>query len=185
MEYPKTALEEELRGAEKLPVGWPWRLLVFMIIIFGTVIAIYSGMILGYKPYLNSRIKNLDTKINGLSQSINEDQQKNLADFYSQLVNIQSLLNSHPVASKILDFFEKNTHQQIYYLNTNVSLLDKNIKIEGVALNYDILVQQLEVFRQAPEIEKVFLDDSRIAQDKSVNFSIRLIFKPALILSKQ
>lgn len=177
----KTALEQELRGGEKLPVGWPWRLLVFMIVIFGITIAIYFGMILGYQPYLNSQIRILDAKIATLGQSIDAEQQKNLSDFYSQLANIQNLLASHPASSKILDFLEKNTHQQTYYLVTTVSLADRSIKLEGVSPDYGIFVQQLEVFRQAPEIQNIFLDDSRIADDKSVHFTVRLIFKPDLV----
>ena len=164
-----------------MPVGWPWRLLVFVVIIFGVTVATYLGMTLGYKPYLNSQIKTLDAKITNLSQAVGEEQQKNLVGLYSQLVNIQSLLNSHPVASKIFDFLEKNTHQQIYYTALNLSLTEKSVKLEGIAVNYGILAQQLELFRKTPEIEKVFLDDSRLTEEGSIRFSIRLIFKPELI----
>jgi hypothetical protein len=178
-QYTKTALEEQLKTREKMPVGWPWRLLLFMALILGTTIAVYSGMALGYKPYLNSRIKNLDAKIVSLTQSIDEEQQRNLTNFYSGLVNIQSLLASHPAASKFLDFLEKNTHQQVHFLSLNLSLLEKNIKLEGLAVDYNILTQQLELFRQAPETERVFLDDSRSAEE-GVRFSIRVVFKPEL-----
>jgi len=180
-QYTNSALEQELRKPEKLPVGWPWRLLVFVVIIFGVTVATYLGMTLGYKPYLNSQVKTLDAKITSLTQTVDEGQQKSLVGLYSQLVNIQNLLNSHPTASKIFDFLEKNTHQQIGYLNLNLSLTDKNIKLEGNAFNYSVLAQQLELFRKAPEIEKVFLDDSRLMDEGNIRFSIRLIFKPELI----
>jgi len=180
-QYTNSALEQELRKPERLPVGWPWRLLVFVVIIFGVTVATYLGMILRYKPYLNSQVKNLDAKITSLSQAVDEEQQKNLVGLYSQLVNIQGLLNSHPAASKIFDFLEKNTHQQIHYLTLNLSLTDKNIKLEGIASDYGVLAQQLELFRKFPEIEKVFLDYSRITEEGSIRFSIRLIFKPELL----
>ena len=77
-QYTNSALEQELRKPERLPVGWPWRLLVFVVIIFGVTVATYLGMILGYKPYLNSQVKNLDAKITSLSQAVDEEQQKNL-----------------------------------------------------------------------------------------------------------
>lgn len=179
-QYTNSVLEQGLKRPERLPVGWPWRLLVFTVVIFGTTVATYLGMMLGYKPYLNSRIEDLDATIADLNQAIDEEQQKNLVNLYSQFINIQDLLNSHPLASKIFDFLEKNTHQQIQYLTLNLSVTDRHLKLEGTVPTYPILAQQLELFRQAPEIEKVFLDDSRILE-KNLRFSIRLIFKPELI----
>ena len=184
-QYTRTALEEQLGRSERLPVGWPWRLLIFTFIIFGLTVVTYLGMSFGYKPYLNSRIKNLDAEIANLSQSVDEQQQKNLASFYSSLVNIQNLLASHPVASKFFDFLEKNTHQKIYYLSLNLSLLEKNIRLDGVAPDYDAIAQQLELFRKAPEIERIFLDDSRALDTGGIRFSIRFVFKPALMSQNQ
>ncbi len=181
MAYTKTALEEELKRAEKLPVGWPWRLLTFTTIVFGVMVAGYLGMNLGYKSYLNSRIKSLDAKITNLNQAVDEEQQKNLVTIYSQWINIQNLLNSHITPSKFFDFLEKNTHSQIYYVALNLSLMEKSIKLEGVSPDYIVLAQQLELFQGIPEIEKVFLEDSRALEAGSIRFSIRLIFKPELL----
>ncbi|MEW6408362.1 MAG: hypothetical protein AB1465_06780, partial [Patescibacteria group bacterium] len=115
MQYTQSILEEQLKMGEKLPVGWPWRLLLFTVLVFAVLTTIYLGIVLGYKPYLNSRIKSLDKEINNLTQAIDDTQQKSLANFYSQLVNIQNLLARHPNASKLFDFLEKNTHNQVYY----------------------------------------------------------------------
>lgn len=180
-QYTTSILEEQLKKGERLPVGWPWRILLFMIIVFGITVTIYLGMVLGYKPYLNLRIKNLDQKIADLTQVIDERQQKNLVDFYSQLVNIQNLLSSHVMASKFFDFLEKNTHQQIQYLALDLSLADKSARLDGMSTDYDVLVQQLELFRKAPGIEHVFLEDSQTRDNKTVRFNIRLLFKPDLI----
>ena len=180
-ELTPSLLEEQLKKRERLPVGWPWRLLVFTTIVFGLTVAIYFGMVLGYKPYLNSQVKNLDQKIASLGQAIDEQQQKGMANFYSQLINIQNLLASHQTASNLFGFLEKNTHQNVYYSSLNASLLEKSVKIEGNASDYNVLVQQLELFRRAPEIERVLLDDSRSSDTGGINFSIRVIFKPELL----
>jgi len=180
-QYTQSALEEGLKRAERLPIGWPWRLLLFSIIVFGATLAIYLGIGLGYKSYLNSQIKTIDTKIAGLSQTVGEDEQKNLVNLYSQLVNIQNLLNSHISASKIFAWLEKSTAAQIYYLSLNLSVPAKEIQLEGSAPNYNILAQQLELFRQAPEISKVFLGDSTAMDDGTIRFSMRLTIKPELI----
>ena len=176
-----SALEQELKRPERLSVGWPWRLLVFGFIILGMTVASYFGMVFGYTPYLNSQITSLDQKIAGLSQTIDEQQQKKLATFYSQLINVQGLLNSHPAVSKLFDFLEKNTHQNVYYQLLDLSLPEKSLKLEGNASSYNVLSQQLELFRLAPETERVFLDNSRPAQTGEINFSMRVIFKPELL----
>jgi hypothetical protein len=46
-----------------LPVGWPWRLLLFTAVVFGTVVFLYFGIVFGYKPFLDSRVKGLDKEI--------------------------------------------------------------------------------------------------------------------------
>lgn len=180
MQYTKSILEEQLKAGERLPVGWPWRLLLFTVIVFGITVFLFLGMSLGYKPFLNSRAKALDKEIANLTESIGEEQQKDLINFYSQLVNIQNLLANHAAASKLFDFLEKNTHQQVSYLSLNLSLAEKNLKLDGNAPDYNILVQQLESFRRAPEINQVFLEDSKLGE-AGIRFSIRLMFKGELI----
>lgn len=174
----KTALQA--LQPEKVPVGWPWRLLLFMLIIFGITVAIYLGITMGYKPYLNLQIKNLDGQIANLSKNIDETQRKSLANFYSQLVNVQALLSSHPLGSKIFDFLEKNTHQQVYFLDAALSLSDKTLKLDGAASDYGVLIQQLELFRRDPGVEQIFLDDSHTSEG-NVNFSLRIVFNQDLI----
>ncbi len=180
-QYTKSALEQQLKTPTKMPVGWPWRLLIFSTIILGTATISYFGITLGYKPYLNSQISVLDSKINDLSKTIGNDQQKNLITTYSQLVNIQNLLDSHTVTSKLFDLLEKNTLTQVYYVSLDLSLLEKRLKIDGSAPSYDILSQQLEVLRKTPNIERVIVNDSKIIDDGTVRFSIQLIFKPELV----
>lgn len=176
MAYVKSVLEEQFKTSERMPVEWPWRILVFSIIFFGITIFLYSGMLFGYKPYLDSRIKGLDGEISNLTKTIGEENQKNLINFYSQLVNVQNLLNRHQTVSKIFDFLEKNTNNQVQYSSLNLSLAEKNLKLEGNVVDYNILVKQLEAFRQASEIEKVFLEDSKLGEG-GIHFSIKLILK--------
>lgn len=175
-QYTKSALEEELRRPESLPVGWPWRLLLFMAVVFGTAAAVYLGMTMGYKPYLNSQIRTLDQKIGQLGQSIDEQQQKNLISFYSQLVNISNLLQSRSQSSKFFDFLEKNTSGRVYYNSVDLSLVEKNAKLNGIASNYSVLAEQIELFRRAPETAKISLESS-LVNDFGVNFAINLSLK--------
>ncbi len=176
-QYTTSVLEEQLKKSPRIPVGLPWRILIFSILILSTTTVTYLGITLGYKPYLNYQITTLDNKINELSKGIGSDQQENLVATYSQLANIQNLLNSHTTVSKLFDLLEKNTLIQVYYSAWDLSLPERKIKIDGSAVSYDVLSQQLEAFRNAPAIERVSLSDSKVANDGSVRFSIQLIFE--------
>ncbi len=173
----KSSFEQELTRAGKLPTGLPWRLLLLAFIIFGAVVFIYLGMIFGYEPYIDSQFKKVEQEISELNASIEKEQQKNLIEFYSQLVNIQELFNSHILTSNIFDFLEKNTYPSVYFTSIDFSISKKEGKINGLTSSYNILAQQLELFRLSPEVEKVILNDSRLLKGGTVNFAITLILK--------
>ncbi|MEK7624369.1 MAG: PilN domain-containing protein [Patescibacteria group bacterium] len=178
-QYSKNVAEQFL-GPEKLPVGWPWRMFLFSVIVFALTLLIYFGMIFGYKPYLETERQSLDKKINEIGGAVSETDRENFIKFYSQLVNIQTLLNNHISGSNIYTFLEKNTNQGVYYEGASLSVPEHFLRLEGIARSYDNLVQQLVVFEQAPEIKKVILEESRTA-DKGVSFSIQVTFKPELL----
>ena len=178
-DYNKSVAEQFL-GPEKLPVGWPWKMFLFSIILFGLVLFIYFGIILGYQPFLKAEQQSLDKKINEIGGQISQEDRENFIGFYSQLVNLQTLLNNHIKGSNIYNFLEKNTNQGVYYESADLSATDHNLRLTGVARSYDNLVQQLFAFEQLPEINKVILEDSQAA-DKGIRFSLQIIFKPELL----
>lgn len=175
----RSVLEKELVKGEQLPVGWPWRLFAFTAIIFLTVLSIYIGIAFGYSTYLKSQIKDLDEKIAEFNKAIDQETQAKLIAFYSQFANVQKLLESHIKGSNFFEFLQKNIHQQVYYTNTNLSLKEKNIRLEGIAADYNVLAQQMEIFRRAPEVQNVSLTGSQ-AKDNDIAFSLSIILKPEL-----
>lgn len=170
---------EKFMEPEKLPVGWPWRLLIFSIIFFLLVLFVYLGIIWGYQPYLRSQKQSLDKKINEIGGTISEADRENFINFFSQLINIQTLLNTHIKGSNLYSFLEKNTNQGVYYEGADLSATEHSLRLEGLARSYDNLVQQLVAFEQAPEIARVILEQSQTAE-KGIRFSLKLIIKPEL-----
>lgn len=178
-EYNKTVAEKFLEP-EKLAVGWPWRLFLFSAVIFILILFIYFGMLLGYQPYLASQKQLLDKKINEIGGTVSETDRENFVSFYSQLVNLQSLLNGHVKGSNIYNFLEANTDQGVYYDGADFSAAEHLIRLDGVAKSYDNLFQQLAAFEQAPNISRVILGQAQAA-DKGIRFSLQIIFKPELL----
>jgi hypothetical protein len=170
------SVAEKFMEPEKLPVGWPWRLFLFSLVIFALVIFVYLGIIWGYQPYLQSQKESLDKKINEIGGAISETDRENFINFFSQLINIQTLLNTHIKGSNIYSFLEKNTNKGIYYETADLSTSEHSLKLTGSARSYDNLVQQLVAFEQAPEIERTILEQSQTAE-KGIRFSLQLIMK--------
>lgn len=182
MPYIQSIIEEEMSKKEKLRTGWPWRLIFVAFVIFGTTAVIFAGMKFGYQPYLDKKIGVADGTLRRLANSLSEEQQKNIFNLYSQLNNISDLLKSRHQATRFFDFLEKNTLKNVSFnsLNLNFKGNIPELNILGQALSFENLAQQLEVFKQSPDISKVILDNSRITEqskNKVVSFSMRLVFK--------
>ena len=173
-QYYQNTLAEKLRP-EKLSVGWPWRLFTFSFLVTLAAVVIYFGLSFGYKNLLESRITKLDAEIEQLSQSVSQDQQEKLIRFYSQLANLQTLLNKHIIASNVFPIWERNTNQGVYYNVSEWKMSDRRMVLEGVAVSYQVFAQQLEAFNRMPEVERVVVNESYLG-DGRVVFRLFLIF---------
>lgn len=181
-QYTKNVMEQF--GGEKTTVGWSWRLLVFMSVLFGITLLTYVGMAFGYRPLLQNEIAALDVRTKSLNQIINENDQKNLEKFYSQLVNLRALLGGHVRGSNLLTLLERNTNQNIFYTKALFTSSDGQLELEGVARNYDELVKQTEAYRQINELERFFLIESQAIEGGGIRFKLKLFFAPNAVKAR-
>lgn len=165
---------ESLLSPEKLSVGLPWKLFIFAVILFGTVLAAYFGLLFGYKPFLNSRIDDVNQKIQNLAQSIPAEDQKDFLLFYSQVVNLKNLLSKHVIATKLFPFLERNTNKRVAFNVAAVDAIRKELVLEGIAESYSILAEQLQALNQSTEVKEYLLNQSQLS-DGRVRFRISAI----------
>lgn len=180
-QYTKT-LSEQFATA-RATLGWPWKLLVFSAFIFSFSFFLYFGIIAGYKPYLNSEISRLNEEISQLGLAVKEEDRASFLGFYSQIVNLDKLLDSHVQGITVFDLLENFVHPNVYYQSANITLASNLIRLQGVAKNYEALVEQLKAFENAPLVQRAVFDSSSKG-DTGVNFVIRLIVKPAFFAFK-
>ena len=167
-QYTKSGNDRFLK--EPLSIGWPWKMFVFVGIIFAFSVLSYIGLSFGYKPYLESSIQNIESEFNSLSLQIESKNQKNFVEFYSQVANLKSLLASHVQTSKVLPLLEQSTHPQVSYSAINLLVKDRSLAIDGYAASYE----------QATWVDRVILNSSAVS-DKTVRFSIKLNIKDETI----
>ena len=74
---------------------------MFAFVLFTAALVTYVSILFGYNPLLNQRLLSLDRQIDQISTTISKEDQKNLGDFYSQLVNARNLLRGHVASSNV------------------------------------------------------------------------------------
>jgi hypothetical protein len=177
-EYNQDVNEKFLK--DHVSVGWPWRMLTFVTIIFLMAILSYLGLIFGYSPYLEKSTRDTQSEINSLSLQIESKNQQDFVKFYSQIVNLRTLSRSHIVTSKIIPLLESVTHRQVAYSGISLSVQERTLRIDGIASSYESMAAQLALYEQAPWVTKVILDNSSLSE-QSVRFGVRLIIKDETI----
>ena len=162
------------------PSPWARRLLTFGSTLFIVAIVVYLGLNFGYRSYLRSAITVQDDALNQLAAEVPVDEQEELVKFYNQLGNLKSILDKHVINSKILPFLDRNTNKKVRYFRLDFEVAQRTINLDGVAESFDILTQQLEAYRRAPEVERFVLN---VAQDseRGVLFAASLVIKPTLL----
>jgi Tfp pilus assembly protein PilN len=181
MAQSSSLLEKELKqGRDSLGAGWPWHLLLFMIVIVGLLVLIYLGMLWGYEPYLGSRIRGQEQKLTDLGNSLASATTNDLARFYSELSNSQKILAEHTVASGLLDVVEANLHPNVYLTGLEIQSPQKTIRLMGIARDYGSLGAELTLLSHVAGITSVLLEDSSTRDQGDVRFTIRLVADPPL-----
>lgn len=157
----------------------PGRFLAFSIFIFLLVGISYFGLAFGYSAFLRGGIEDSSTKLDELGKRISADDQKELTGLYSQISNIEKLLNSHVLGSRVFTFLEATTVNQVTYIGADLSAPDRRLTLDGAASSYDELVRQMAAYDAASEVERINLESSETV-GSVVRFKISLIMKPEI-----
>lgn len=164
MALPAQALEKLAHSSEKTP-GVYSQLLMLSLSLVILAVFLFLGLSYGYKPYLASRIETLDAEINRFGEEIPAEKQAEMATFYSQIVNLKTVLNNHSAISPFWAWLERNTLQNIYFSKVNINTSGNQVTLLGGARSNADIMAQLSVFENSPEVEKlVFGSVSNTAQ---------------------
>jgi len=148
-----------------------------MLVVFSTLFLSYFGLNIGYRAFLNSSIEQLDKDIEISRSNLNITERDDLIKFYSQIANLKEALRSHVFGSRIFDFLERTTNTNVAYTTVSLGIQERLITIDGIASTYDALVQQLTLWQDHSDIEKMILDDNSIVNN-IVRFRVNITFRP-------
>lgn len=148
MALPQQVIERLSREPPETP-GWSLTLLVFSGGILFIALVVYFGLLLGYEPYLDSQISQLNAEISTLGKSISVDDQARFATFYSQITNLKAVLANHVAFSRFLSWLEKNTEANVSYSHLSFST-GNQITLSATAAGQADVTQQIAIFEAAP-----------------------------------
>ncbi len=163
---------------EPISVGFPWRLLVFSVVLFGLSIFIYVGLNVGYESYLDSKSTSLDQKLAQLSNSVSEQDQQQFIVFYSQLANLKKVLAEHAFGGNVFPFLETNTLPQVSYTDAEYNHTASQVTLTGEASSLQMLAAQLAQFNKASGVQRTTLSSLNFSPRGTVSFSIEIVFAP-------
>ncbi len=173
MALPEQIVERLGREPVHTP-GWSSRLLMFSGTIFFISLALYIGIVFGYKPYLEKQVANFDGQIKSFDQKIPQEEQSKLISFYSQMSNIQGVFRSHITSSKFFEWLEKNTETNVYYTRLNLVSFSGQVSLAGVSKTVEDFSKQLIVFQNNSLVQRVAVNSFNVSPSNLWQFDITL-----------
>lgn len=167
---------------ENIPVGWPWRLLIFAVFVFALSLFTFFGLKFGYQAFLDDKLAELDRNLDALGKKVSVEEQNRFVNFYSKIVNLKSVLDIHPYPSAIFTFLEKNVVDGIYFTDLEVDIVGGTMELKGVAANFNVLAQQVAVMEESPEVDNVLVKEVGLGRGSgAANFTITANFKKGFL----
>jgi Tfp pilus assembly protein PilN len=182
MALPPSALEQLSRRRDRSP-GWFSQMLLFSGSIFAISIVVYAGLVFGYKPYINRQVAALDGQIQRFSQEIPDVDQDKIISFYSQLINLRTLLDEHVLLSPFFTWLEEHTIVGAYYTKFSLNTLTRQMSLGGVARTLEDVASQLAALQDAPGVQSVTFNNVSVDARGSWQFDFTVSLAPSLFTS--
>jgi hypothetical protein len=168
-------------GPNKMPSGWLGKFLKFAIVLFVIVTVVYFLFHYVYLSFLDKKIAEIENNIKGLENEIPTQDREEVTSFYSQLVNLKTLLEKHLYSSLVFERLELITHPQVAFSSFEYDFQEGRLMLNGTAQDLQALAQQLLAFQKTTDFSKIELSDVRQGTNK-LNFSVEIFFKPSFLL---
>lgn len=183
MPLPEKVIEQLGQESPKTQ-GWAFGALFFSSGILFLTVAVYFGLTFGYEPYLQSQLASVKNQVNTLGNSVSANDQSQLIDFYSQIANLQTLLQRHTFSSQFFSWLEQNTEANVYYRSLAMTQ-GGQIALSGVAPTEADINQQVAIFENSPEVSSVAVSNviAPSLLGSEWTFSVTLIMNPSVFLA--
>lgn len=181
MALPPQAIEKLIREPSRTQGAYR-ELLLISGALFGLSLLIYFGLAFGYTAYLRSSLAEIDEQIRSFSAGISQEDRTELQGFYSQLVNLRTLLAEHSIGSPILSLLERTVQPDVYYTKLTLNINNNQAVLTGASLSLEGIAAQAAALKSQPEVERVDFNNAGAQEDGPWQFTITLYLEPDVFM---
>jgi len=173
---PNSGGQEQFLNTQT-PIGLPWRLSAFAVVLFTLALFTWAGLRYGYRSYLEDQVKSTDTELANLAEQVSANEQDQFITLYSQILNLKGVLDKHAFTANAFPVLEKNVVAGLIFTSAKIDAGTLTLNLGGITPVFETLAAQMVVLEKAPEVAAVSLEKVSLSSG-SVNFSLNLTFKP-------
>lgn len=182
MPFPQKVTDRLSQAPSRTPGGLR-QLLLLSTLLFLLSAASYVGLKFGYKKlYLEPSIEASKKQLVEFSEKVPLEDQTKLISFYSQLINLKSLLASHVPFSPIFAWLETNTQINTYFKDFNFDKKNNTLSLSASSKSFNDMAEQILAFEnQNDQVKKV--EVSNISSKENVwQFNLDLSLSPGFLI---
>lgn len=179
MALPPQAIEKLIREPARTQGAYR-ELLLISGAVLGLTLIVYAGLAFGYRAYLNSSLNTVEAEIRQFSAGISQEDREQIQGFYSQLVNLRTLLAGHTVASPVMDLLERTVHPDVYYTKLTMNATNNQAVLTGAARSLEAIAAQAAAFQGQPEVDRVDFNNAGAQATGPWQFTMTVHLKPAI-----
>lgn len=164
-------------GAASNRGGLPYKkgiLVIFAIVII--LGGIYAGIIF-YQKILTARIQSLNDLYTVEHAKLTGESNKKILDFQNRLNAAKELSVRKSTAVEAFAEMEKNIANGAYIASYDLDVVKNSLEISCVADNFNLVSQQVMLFKNSDFFSGVELGDAKANEDGKVEFKIKLKIK--------
>jgi hypothetical protein len=126
---------------------------MFSSTVFLVSIMSYLGLAYAYKPSLDTREAEIKNEVQAQSRKISTSRQEEIVAFYSQINNVEKLISSHVLSSRIFALLEEKTLPTVAYVRFGFTAQTNEVKLTGTT----------KVFEDINKQARALAEDARVA----------------------
>jgi hypothetical protein len=177
MALPPQAIEKLIREPSRSQGAYR-ELLLISGAMFGLSIIIYAGLAFGYSAYLNTSLANVDNEIQSFNTGISDEEREQIQGFYSQLVNLRTLLAGHTAATPVLELLERTVQPDVYYTKLTLNGNTNQAILTGAATSLNAIASQASVLQAQPEVDHLDFNNAGSQTQGPWQFTMTVYLEP-------
>lgn len=159
------------------PKKEPTSIFSVIAIIILVLSVLISGLLFGYKFYLNNQIVELSKQLLQAKDSFEKDTIEELNTFNERTKSAKDILSNHVAFSKVFEVLGKITIPEVQYTKFESQINDKGIlvvNVTGLASDYRSIAVQADVFSSSKgsAFKNVLFSNLSKNKDNTISFNL-------------